>query len=92
MDGLFPNLRDRTGYETALRRITCEANTLLFGVVEDLADAYETGTAHGRDGETMRDRCGDLLDHLLTARNAFVGRNQDVLLESLKRDALSRVA
>lgn len=92
MDGLFPGLRDRAGYEKALRRVTRQANELLFAVVTDLADAYETGIDHDRDGDVMRGQGDTLLDRLLEARNAFVGRNQDVLLESLKRDALSQVA
>ena len=92
MKTLFPELPGMADYEKALRRITQDANDLLFHVVDDLTAAFAEGRDHDCDAESLQARCGDLLDHMMEARNGFVARNQAILLGALEADEQRRIA
>jgi radical SAM superfamily enzyme YgiQ (UPF0313 family) len=92
MKGLFPELPDMPDYEETLRRITQASNDLLFRVVDDLSKAFLDERVYKCDSEAIRARCGELLDRLLAARNAFVARHQSVLLATLRQDMKRQVA
>jgi radical SAM superfamily enzyme YgiQ (UPF0313 family) len=84
---LFPALPDSDEYEAALRRITSESNEKLFGVVERVAHLHETDKGRAPDPQVLRRHCDAALKRLLQVRNAFIGRNQDVMIRSLQRAA-----
>jgi radical SAM superfamily enzyme YgiQ (UPF0313 family) len=85
MERLFPDLPDMSSYKAMLRQITRASNDLLFNVVDDIAYDFEIGRGSEHDTEALGRRCSDFLDRLLTERNAFVGRNQGILLEALQQ-------
>jgi hypothetical protein len=85
MEHLFPDLPDMSGYKAMLRQITRTSNDLLFSVVDDMALDFESGRVCECDADALHMRCGEFLDRLLAERNAFVGRNQGILLKALQQ-------
>jgi len=80
---LFPALPDTDQYEAVLRDLTAGANARLFEVVEAVADVHEHRRGRLPDPHALRGYCAEILETLLTERDAFIGRNQDVLLRAL---------
>ncbi len=83
MERLFPSLPGMANYTRTLRRITRKSNTLLLGVVEDLSYVFSDGKENPwvpADVEKSRKR---ILDDFITARDAFVYKNEAILLEVL---------
>lgn len=94
MDRLFPSLPDLARYKEALRGITRASNEVLFGVVEDLLDAVEQSRPGAWTADMVNARRQEFLEQLLAERNAFVGRHQRVLLQTLhpEETAVSAIA
>jgi hypothetical protein len=84
---LFPRLPDTDAYDATLRRLTAESNARLFEVVEALADLHETGVGQAPDARELQALCAETLEAAIGERNAFIGRNQRVLLEALEAAA-----
>jgi len=84
---LFPRLPDTDDYDETLRRHTAESNEALFRVVEQLADLHESGVGRRPDPQQLRSLCAETLEKVIRDRNAFIGRNQRVLLEALEAAA-----
>jgi radical SAM superfamily enzyme YgiQ (UPF0313 family) len=83
MERLFPSLPGMANYTRTLRRITRKSNTLLLGVVEDLSYVFSEGKQNPwvpADVEESRKR---ILNDFITARDAFVYKNEAILLEVL---------
>jgi hypothetical protein len=87
MERLFPRLPGIAGYRKRLRAITKNSNALLFRVVDDISRAYTDGVPHGWTAPELRRSCHAFLDDFLRERDAFVVRNQKILLDALERDA-----
>jgi hypothetical protein len=87
MERLFPRLPGIAAYRKRLRAITRDSNALLFQVVEDLSYAHSDGKPHDWSAAVLQKSCAGFLDAFLDERTRFVGRNQDILLEALQRDA-----
>lgn len=85
---LFPALPDIHTYKEDLRRITRHSNDLLFRIVEDLCDVYESGASHSWSATALQTRCGEFLDQLILERNRFIARHQRVLMDVLERGGL----
>jgi hypothetical protein len=85
LEKLFPRLPDTETYKRTLRDITQRSNALLFQVVEDLCEAYATGSAHTWAAETLQERSSVFLNRLVTERDAFIGRHQRVLMDVIQR-------
>jgi anaerobic magnesium-protoporphyrin IX monomethyl ester cyclase len=81
---LFPRLPGTDAYDETLRGLTAESNARLFEVVEDLADRYESGRGAEPDAGDLQEYCSDVLQRVLHARNAFIGRHQAALLQALQ--------
>jgi radical SAM superfamily enzyme YgiQ (UPF0313 family) len=88
LERLFPALPDTNAYKEELRRITRHSNDLLFQIVEDLCDAYESGASHSWSATALQTRCRDFLDQLVLERNRFIARHQHVLMDALERGGL----
>jgi hypothetical protein len=56
-------------------------------VVDDTADAYAHGGTSPWSAAALEQRCQGFLADLLRERNAFIARNQKVLLDQLQQDA-----
>jgi hypothetical protein len=84
---LFPALPDTDAYESALKAHTARSNAQLFEIVERLADLHERGVGEGPDPSSLRELCDETLAAVIRERDAFIARNQDVLLEALEAAA-----
>jgi radical SAM superfamily enzyme YgiQ (UPF0313 family) len=84
MERLFPRLPGLPAYRELLQNITKTSNGLLFDVVEDMSCSYSDGVSHSWSAEALRDKCKGFADTLVSERNKFVYRNQDILLEALR--------
>jgi radical SAM superfamily enzyme YgiQ (UPF0313 family) len=88
MQRLFPELPGMANYMTTLRRITKKGNGLLLRVVEDLSYVYSDNKENrwiAADVETARK---DLLQEFITERDAFVYKNEAILLGALELDGV----
>ncbi|MBL8772625.1 MAG: B12-binding domain-containing radical SAM protein [Phenylobacterium sp.] len=84
---LFPALPDTDAYEATLKALTARSNAELFQIVEALADLHEHGVGRAPDPAALRDLCDATLAAVIRERDAFVARNQAVLLEALEAAA-----
>ncbi|MBL8556168.1 MAG: B12-binding domain-containing radical SAM protein [Phenylobacterium sp.] len=84
---LFPALPDTDAYETALKALTARSNEELFEIVEKLADLHEFGVGACPEPAALKDLCDRTLATAIRERDAFVARNQAVLLEALEAAA-----
>jgi radical SAM superfamily enzyme YgiQ (UPF0313 family) len=87
MERLFPPLPDMAEYQDTLRGITAKSNEMLFRVVEDMADTVLNGKPQRWTTEILRAECMRFLEEFHRERDAFVLRNQPLLLQVLRADA-----
>ena len=83
MDRLFPSLPGMVNYKKTLRRITKKSNDLLLNVVEDLSYVFSDGKPNPWVPEQVEDSRKRILKEFITARDAFVSRNEEILLDAL---------
>jgi radical SAM superfamily enzyme YgiQ (UPF0313 family) len=83
MERLFPRIPEMASYRRALRDITAASNLFLFGVVEDVSRSFSHENANPWSPENVEHHRVQFLEELLRERNAFVERNQTILLEGL---------
>jgi anaerobic magnesium-protoporphyrin IX monomethyl ester cyclase len=83
MERLFPSLPGMRLYQEELRQITKGSNDLLLKLVEDLSYVYSDGRENRWDRAAIEDSRKQVLQDLQVARDAFVFRHQDILLEAL---------
>jgi anaerobic magnesium-protoporphyrin IX monomethyl ester cyclase len=86
MELLFPAVSGLEAYKQSLREITSNSNEALFQVVEDTSWVYSHGRPKRWSSDELRSMCDGFVDRLVSQRDAFVLRNQDRLLEALRRD------
>ena len=78
---------------TAPAQITSESNLTLIQIVEDLSYVFSHGRQNPWSVDDLRVRSTGFTNHLISTRDAFVLRNQDLLLESLRKEpAVSRAS
>jgi len=75
-----------------LRSITAASNDLLFRVVEDVAEAHAGSHPHEWSAALLARECEMFERALHEERNGFVGRHQQVLLDTLQKDVVAGVA
>lgn len=85
MERLTPSLPGLTGYRSTLREITKDSNEVLFGVVDELADACRAGTRIAIDREELAERSRAFVARVIGERNAFVELNEPMLAAVLDR-------
>jgi radical SAM superfamily enzyme YgiQ (UPF0313 family) len=83
MERLTPWLPGLADYRLALQQITKESNEILFGVVEELAEAARRGHRGVVRQSELAELARSFLGRLLDQRNAFVARNNQALAEAL---------
>jgi anaerobic magnesium-protoporphyrin IX monomethyl ester cyclase len=88
LERLFPALPDTDAYKEELRHITRQSNDLLFQIVEDLCEAYETGSSHEWSATALQSECAKFLERIVLERNRFIARHQRVLMDVLERRGL----
>lgn len=87
MEALFPPLPGFDEYKATLRGITRSANELLFQVVEDTSYVYSDGRPDLWTPEAVKKKCVTFQELLISERNDFVFRNQDIFMQALKEDS-----
>jgi radical SAM superfamily enzyme YgiQ (UPF0313 family) len=83
MERLFPSLPGMSNYTRTLRRITRKSNSLLLNVVEDLSYVFSDGRENPWDPADVEKSRKRILEDFITARDAFVYKNEAILLEVL---------
>src|SRR5205814_2292307 len=83
MERLFPRIPEMASYRRALRDITAASNLFLLGVVEDVSRSFSHEDGNPWSPEDVEHHRVQFLRELLRERNAFVERNQTILLEGL---------
>jgi len=86
MAGLFPALDGFGEYRETVRTITASANEVLFQVVGEVLGEYRDGRPHRWTPRRVKEACVNFQESLMNERNAFVARNQAILMHSLKED------
>jgi anaerobic magnesium-protoporphyrin IX monomethyl ester cyclase len=84
---LFPPLPGMQEYAANVRRITKDANEILFRVMEDMADFYTAGKESPWSADLLHACSRRLLNELLEKRNTFVYSNKAILIEALRESA-----
>jgi len=92
MERLFPPLPDMALYQQTLRRITTASNAFLLRVVEELSYSFSDGRPNPWTAAAVEGARHRFLDELLGERNAFIARNQDVLLTAIPPQAIRTAA
>jgi radical SAM superfamily enzyme YgiQ (UPF0313 family) len=86
---LTPGLRGAAAYRAALSRLTAQANTRLFRLVEESSLAFEQGDLSPLDPKPIADYCKRARKRLLDLRNVFVADNLTPLSERINADCSS---
>ena len=81
---LFPSLAGTDVYDAKLRRLTARSNDVVLSAVEQLARVHHTGRGVRPDADALRAECDRTVERLLVARDAFVARHEDALLQALQ--------
>ena len=87
MERLFPRLPDLPSYRETLQEISAASNKLLFQIVEDMSFSYSDKAPIAWHAALVRQKCQDFLGRVVDLRDGFIGRNQEILLEALRRQA-----
>jgi len=86
IERLFPALPGMLQYQEKLRRITKESNEFLLRVVEDLSYAFSDNRENVWTPEVVEQHRDRFLDELLAERDAFVYRNEEIILSTIEQD------
>jgi len=70
-------------YRSRLKQLTAASNDFLLSVVEALSWSVSDGHLNPWSPADVEERRLVFVDRLLVERNAFVGRNHDLLLQGL---------
>ena len=81
---LFPGLPGIDAYDGQLRRLTASSNDVVLSAVEQLARVHHTGRGERPDPDALRAECDRTVERLLEARDTFVARHEDALLQALQ--------
>jgi anaerobic magnesium-protoporphyrin IX monomethyl ester cyclase len=87
LEQLFPIVPDLPAYKTGLREITAASNAVLLQVIDDTSYTVSDGRPELWSADDLQSRCRSFADRLVSTRDAFILRNQELLLEALHRDA-----
>ena len=87
LEQLFPAIPGFDDYRRAIQQITSESNLTLIQIVEDLSYIFSDRRANVWSVNDLRSRSSAFTNRLITTRDEFILRNQDLLLESLQTDA-----
>lgn len=83
MRRLFPALPGMSAYTKKLRRITSDSNRLLIGIVEDLSYVFSDGKENPWIPDEVEASRKNILEEFITERDAFVAKNESILLDVL---------
>jgi len=87
MERLFPALPGMSKYQKTLRRLTKRSNDLLLRVTEDLSYVFSDGRENPWDPAKVEKSRKRFLEDLVSERDAFVYRHENILLDALQKPA-----
>lgn len=87
LEQLFQAIPGLPDYRETVRDITRASNEVLLRIVEDTSYVFSDGRSSIWSADELRSQSRRFTDRLLTARNAFVLKNQGLILESLQHDS-----
>lgn len=87
MERLFPALPGMAKYVKSLRRITKKSNDLLLRVVDDLSYVFSDNKENPWILEEVEESRRQILQEFITERDAFVYKNEAILLDALNLEA-----
>jgi radical SAM superfamily enzyme YgiQ (UPF0313 family) len=87
VEHLFPRVPGLAAYKKGLRDITRESNEILIRIIEDTSYAFSDARPTSWSAHELRAQCETFVNRLTGHRNAFILRNQDLLLETLRQEA-----
>ena len=83
---LFTGVPGLAEYRETVREITRASNEVLFRIVEDTSRVFSDGLPPAWSAEELRSQSQHFAERLITNRDAFILRNQDLLLRELRLD------
>ncbi|HMK88794.1 MAG TPA: radical SAM protein [Methylocystis sp.] len=83
---LAPRVPGLSAYKDRLREITSDSNNALIQAIEDTSYAVCEGRPRRWSLTSLRAQCENFADRLETHRRAYILRNQDLLLSTLRRE------
>jgi radical SAM superfamily enzyme YgiQ (UPF0313 family) len=83
---LFPAVPGLRAYKKVLAEITANCNETLFKIIEDTSYTFSDGLPQRWSADQLRSQCNSSVKQLMNTRDAFILRNQDLMLEALQRD------
>lgn len=86
MERLYPRLPRMEKYKQNLRRITGRSNDLVLNIVEDISYIYSHGRENHWDPQVIEESRQQVLTDLITERDAFVVKNEDILFDAFLLD------
>ena len=86
IENLFPAVPGLPAYKETLREITRSSNEVLCRVIEDTSYVFSEGRPKLWSADELRSQCESFVSLLVANRNAFIARNEDLLLETLERE------
>jgi hypothetical protein len=92
LEQLFPAIPGLDDYRRTIQQITSESNLTLIQIVEDLSYVFSHGRENPWSVDDLRVRSTGFTNHLISTRDAFVLRNQELLLESLRNGSQPAVS
>lgn len=84
LERLFPALPGMSKYNRSLRRLTKKSNELLLRIVEDLSYTFSDGKENLWMPEEVEEARKDILKKFIKERDAFIFKNEEILLEALE--------
>jgi anaerobic magnesium-protoporphyrin IX monomethyl ester cyclase len=92
LERLFGNIPGIGAYRESVRGITRDSNQVLLQTIEDTASVFSDGAPQRHSAEELRFQRDAFVERLTANRNAFLIRNQALLLETLEREGQAVVA
>ena len=86
LERLFTGVPGLAEYRETVREITRASNEVLFRIVEDTSRVFSDGLPPAWSAEELRSQSQHFAERLITNRDAFILRNQDLLLRELRLD------
>lgn len=87
LEQLFPEIPGLPSYRETVREITSASNEVLLRIVEDTSYTFSDGRPNVWSADDLRAQSRQFTERLLNTRNAFILKNQDLILASLQSDS-----
>jgi anaerobic magnesium-protoporphyrin IX monomethyl ester cyclase len=84
LEQFCPGIPGLAAYRETVREVTRDSNDVLLTIVEDVSFAFSEDRATSWSAQDLAKRSRRFSERLLTARDSFIQRNQEILLQNLE--------